>query len=46
MVSFFFGFIFMGMFIFFGKIVDGSIKIDGREIVGFLEDVLRREICW
>lgn len=44
--KFFFGFIFMGMFIFFGKIVDGSIKIDGREIVGFLEDVLRREICW
>jgi len=29
-----------------GKIVGGSIKIDGREIVGLPENVMRREIRW
>ena len=40
------GFTLMGMPTPPGKIVDGSIKIDGREIVGLPEDVLRREIRW
>ncbi|WP_461865431.1 ABC transporter ATP-binding protein [Thermococcus sp.] len=29
-----------------GKIVSGSVKINGREIVGLPEDVLRKEIRW
>jgi len=29
-----------------GKIVGGSVKVDGREIVGLPEDVLRKEIRW
>lgn len=29
-----------------GKIVGGSIKIDGREIVGLPENVMRREVRW
>jgi len=40
------GFTLMGMPTPPGKIVGGSIKIDGREIVGLPEDVLRREIRW
>ncbi len=40
------GFTLLGMPTPPGKIVDGSIKIDGREIVGLPEDVLRREIRW
>ncbi|ACS32836.1 ABC transporter ATP-binding protein [Thermococcus gammatolerans] len=40
------GFTLMGMPTPPGKIVDGSIKIDGREIVGLPEDVLRKEIRW
>ncbi|ACJ17257.1 ABC-type dipeptide/oligopeptide transport system, ATPase component [Thermococcus onnurineus NA1] len=40
------GFTLMGMPTSPGKIVSGSIKIDGREIVGLPEDVLRKEIRW
>jgi len=40
------GFTLLGMPTPPGKIVDGSIKIDGREIVGLPEDVLRKEIRW
>ena len=40
------GFTLMGMPTAPGKIVSGSIKIDGREIVGLPEDVLRKEIRW
>ena len=40
------GFTLMGMPTPPGKIVGGSVKIDGREIVGLPEDVLRREIRW
>ncbi|WP_087036955.1 ABC transporter ATP-binding protein [Thermococcus litoralis] len=40
------GFTLMGMPTPPGKIVGGSIKIDGREIVGLPEDVLRKEIRW
>ncbi|WP_010479957.1 ABC transporter ATP-binding protein [Thermococcus zilligii] len=40
------GFTLLGMPTPPGKIVDGSIKIEGREIVGLPEDVLRREIRW
>jgi peptide/nickel transport system ATP-binding protein len=40
------GFTLLGMPTPPGKIVDGSIKIDGREIVGLPEDVLRREVRW
>ena len=40
------GFTLMGMPQPPGRIVSGSIKIDGREIVGLPEDVLRREIRW
>ncbi|AFL95118.1 dipeptide/oligopeptide ABC transporter ATPase 4 [Thermococcus cleftensis] len=40
------GFTLMGMPTPPGKIVSGSIKIDGREIVGLPEDVLRKEIRW
>jgi len=40
------GFTLMGMPTPPGKIIGGSIKIDGREIVGLPEEVLRREIRW
>ncbi|AMQ18783.1 ABC transporter ATP-binding protein [Thermococcus peptonophilus] len=40
------GFTLLGMPTPPGKIVDGSIKIEGREIVGLPEDVLRKEIRW
>jgi len=40
------GFTLMGMPTPPGKIVDGSIKVDGREIVGLPEDVLRKEVRW
>ncbi|AHF81063.1 ABC transporter ATP-binding protein [Thermococcus paralvinellae] len=40
------GFTLMGMPTPPGKIVGGSVKIDGREIVGLPEDVLRKEIRW
>ncbi len=40
------GFTLMGMPTPPGKIVGGSVKIDGREIVGLPENVLRREIRW
>lgn len=40
------GFTLLGMPTPPGKIVDGSIKIDGREIVGLPEEVLRKEIRW
>ncbi|WP_297091104.1 ABC transporter ATP-binding protein [Thermococcus sp.] len=40
------GFTLMGMPTPPGKIVSGSVKIDGREIVGLPEDVLRKEIRW
>ncbi|USH00196.1 ABC transporter ATP-binding protein [Thermococcus argininiproducens] len=40
------GFTLMGMPTPPGKIVSGSIKIDGREIVGLPEEVLRREVRW
>ncbi|NJE86076.1 ABC transporter ATP-binding protein [Thermococcus sp. CX2] len=40
------GFTLLGMPTPPGKIVGGSIKIDGREIVGLPEDVLRKEIRW
>ncbi|WP_297071105.1 ABC transporter ATP-binding protein [Thermococcus sp.] len=40
------GFTLMGMPTTPGKIVDGSIKIDGRETVGLPEDVLRKDIRW
>lgn len=40
------GFTLMGMPTPPGKIVGGSIKIDGRELVGLPEDVLRKEIRW
>ncbi|ASJ10246.1 dipeptide/oligopeptide/nickel ABC transporter ATP-binding protein [Thermococcus sp. P6] len=40
------GFTLMGMPSPPGKIVSGSIKIDGREIVGLPENVLRKEIRW
>ncbi|NJE00366.1 ABC transporter ATP-binding protein [Thermococcus sp. JdF3] len=40
------GFTLMGMPTAPGKIVGGSIKIDGREIVGLPEDVLRKEVRW
>ncbi len=40
------GFTLMGMPTPPGKIVEGSIKIEGREIVGLPENVLRKEIRW
>ena len=40
------GFTLMGMPTPPGKIVGGSIKIDGREIVGLPDDVLRNEVRW
>lgn len=40
------GFTLMGMPTPPGKIVGGSVKVDGREIVGLPEDVLRKEIRW
>ncbi len=40
------GFTLMGMPTPPGKIVGGSIKIDGREIVGLPDDVLRKEVRW
>ncbi|WP_297519586.1 ABC transporter ATP-binding protein [Thermococcus sp.] len=40
------GFTLLGMPTPPGKIVGGSIKVDGREIVGLPEDVLRKEIRW
>ncbi|WP_456395900.1 ABC transporter ATP-binding protein [Thermococcus sp.] len=40
------GFTLMGMPTPPGKIVSGSVKIDGREIVGLPEDVLRKEVRW
>ncbi len=40
------GFTLMGMPTPPGKIVDGSIKVDGREIVGLPDDVLRKEVRW
>ena len=40
------GFTLMGMPTAPGKIVGGSVKVDGREIVGLPEDVLRKEIRW
>jgi len=40
------GFTLMGMPTPPGKIVDGSIKIDGREIVGLPEDIFRKEVRW
>ena len=40
------GFTLMGMPTPPGKIVDGSIKIDDREIVGLPEDILKKEIRW
>ncbi len=40
------GFTLMGMPTPPGKIVSGSVKIDGREIVGLPEDMLRKEIRW
>ncbi|WP_457742806.1 ABC transporter ATP-binding protein [Thermococcus sp.] len=40
------GFTLLGMPTPPGKIVSGSIKIDGREIVGLPEEVLRKEIRW
>jgi peptide/nickel transport system ATP-binding protein len=40
------GFTLLGMPTPPGKIVDGSIKIDGREIVGLPDEVLRKEIRW
>ncbi|MCD6558841.1 MAG: ABC transporter ATP-binding protein [Palaeococcus sp.] len=40
------GFTLMGMPTPPGKIVGGSIKMEGRELVGLPEDVLRKEIRW
>ena len=40
------GFTLMGMPTPPGKIVDGSIKIDGREVVGLPDDMLRKEVRW
>jgi len=40
------GFTLMGMPTPPGKIVGGSIKIDGREVVGLPDDVLRKEVRW
>jgi len=40
------GFTLLGMPTPPGKIVGGSVKVDGREIVGLPEDVLRKEIRW
>jgi len=40
------GFTLLGMPTPPGKIVGGSVRIDGREIVGLPEDVLRREVRW
>ncbi len=40
------GFTLLGMPTPPGKIVGGSIKVDGREIVGLPDDVLRKEIRW
>jgi len=40
------GFTLLGMPTPPGKIVSGSIKIDGREIVGLPEEILRKEIRW
>ncbi len=40
------GFTLLGMPTPPGKIIGGSIKVDGREIVGLPEDVLRKEIRW
>ncbi len=40
------GFTLMGMPTPPGKIVEGSIRIEGREVVGLPESVLRKEIRW
>ncbi|WP_297418596.1 ABC transporter ATP-binding protein [Thermococcus sp.] len=40
------GFTLLGMPTPPGKIVGGSIKVDGREIVGLPDNVLRKEIRW